>query len=264
VILKHNTKLSNIDFIKKSYEFTKIIELKKDVNFRFMIAGFIARTSLLAGIKEPISDIIKQDIYTMLCNYWNNISMEDIVKAFEMERFSRFKERTEHYQMFDTTYISNVLKKYLEWKTSTKMEYKIEPPKQNTEISEIEKSKIRDNFLKAMYDDLVSDKFSNDAWQLFFDFEKDGKIKASNLEKKILYKTELSIYIPAQKEEIRMRSKGSAKHLLSDFQKRIDSGNPITYVQNRCRSILVSECLLNHLTDFIEFKNFIDAKTNIS
>lgn len=125
-------------------------------------------------------------------------------------------------------------------------------------ITEEEKKKIRDNFLKVIFDDLVKDGFSGDAWQLFFDLEIKKRIIVSTEEKKKLYDEELKKYIPAHKEEIKLRGSFSAKSLLKEFQSTLDSGKNIAVVQNRCRSIIVSKYLKEHSTDFETFKKAIE------
>jgi len=50
----------------------------------------------------------------------------------------------------------------------------------------------------------------------------------------------------------------SAKTMLSDFQKLIDKGNPLVYVTNRCKSVIVSEYLKMYTDDFETFKKEIE------
>lgn len=137
--------LPTVIFLKKSYEFEKIKELKQNPNFVFLITGWIAQTSLLMQIKNPIDSFIKQDIINMLVNHYSSISIEELIKAFELERFAVYKEKTEHYQLFDTTYISAVLKKYKEWKQKNKIEFNInQEAKMENQLTpeEIDKSLI--------------------------------------------------------------------------------------------------------------------------
>jgi hypothetical protein len=134
--------LSNSEFLKNSYSFMKVRELKKDVNFNFLVAGWATRTALLMGIKEPIPQFTKADIMTMITSYWNMLSIEDMVKAFEMERFNQFKEQTEHFQLFDANYISKIFKKYAEWKSKTKIEMNISNESEEMELSQEAKDNL--------------------------------------------------------------------------------------------------------------------------
>ncbi|TDE53780.1 hypothetical protein [Flavobacterium sp. GT3P67] len=128
----------------------------------------------------------------------------------------------------------------------------------SNEVSEIEKEKIREYFIKSIFDEITSNGFSADAHHLFFDLENSGKLKISVEEKKKLYDEQLKIYVPAQREDIKLRGSFSAKHLLKDFDKRLNSGKPLIYVVNKCRSIAVSNYLKNHLEDFEVFKKALE------
>lgn len=126
------------------------------------------------------------------------------------------------------------------------------------EITEIEIKGIREDFLKTIFDEITSNGFSTDAHHLFCDLENSGKLKISVEEKKKLYDQQLKIYVPAQKEEIKLKGSFSAKHLLKDFDKRLNSRKPLIYVVNKCRSITVSNYLKSHLEDFEVFKKALD------
>lgn len=130
--------LSNKTFLEKSYDFKKFKLIKSEPSFVFLITGWIAQTSLLMQIKSPVDAFIKQDIINMLTTIWSNLSLEELIKAFELERFGVFEEKTEHYQLFDCNYISQVLKKYNKWKTQTKMDLNIENKKEENILSEEE------------------------------------------------------------------------------------------------------------------------------
>jgi len=128
-----------------------------------------------------------------------------------------------------------------------------------TEISETEIKKLKEDFLKMVFDEIVSNGYCSDAHHLFLELEKSGKLNISIEEKKKLYEEQLKIHIPIQKEEIRLKGSYSAKHLLQNFQERLDSGKPLTTVVNRCRDITVSNYLKDYLKDFETFKNVFES-----
>jgi len=148
--------LSNRKFLENTYNFKKIIDLKKEPNFIFLVTGWIAQTSLLMQIKNPVDNFIKQDILNMITGYYSNLSFEEIIKAFELERFGVYKEKTEHYQLFDTAYISQVFKKYQQWKREQKLEFKIEAPMSLPEITEQEKENILINGINNKYNEYIT------------------------------------------------------------------------------------------------------------
>ena len=126
------------------------------------------------------------------------------------------------------------------------------------EISEIEKKRIKEDFLKIVFDEIVANGHCPDAHHLFFELEKSGKLNISIEEKKKLYDEQLKIHIPIQKEEIRLKGAYSAKHLLQNFQERVDSGKPLIAVVNKCRNITVSNYLKDYLKDFETFKKVFE------
>ena len=250
--------ISDVAFVKKTYGFIKVREFQQDAELKNTIGEMLFKAARLAGIKDEISYDVKADLMKTILSYFKDLSIEEIYKAFELERNCVYDTKTEHFQLFDSQYVSEILKKYKNWKIDQKKINNISAPKVIQEITESEKHKIRNEFLKTVYDDLVNYGFSSDAFQLFFDLELSGKIKPTVLEKKKLYQQEYQKYVPAQKEEIRIRGGYSAKTMLTDFQKLIDSKNPLVYVQNRCRSIMASEYLKRYTDDFETFKKEIE------
>lgn len=122
------------------------------------------------------------------------------------------------------------------------------------EISETEKKQLKEDFLKLVFSEITEHGFCQDAHHLFFELENSGKLKITVEEKKRLYQEQLEIHIPLEKEEIRLKGFYSAKHLLKNFQDRLDSGKSLTSVVNKCRSITVSNYLKDFIIDFETFK----------
>lgn len=162
--------LPNKNFLEKSYTLEKINELKKEPNFVFLIGGWIVQTSLLMQIKNPVDRFVKQDIFNMLTGYWSSLSFEELVKAFELERFGVYEEKTEHFQLFDANYISAVLKKYKNWKQKTKTELNI--TYQNSLVSEMtdsQKKEIIDNGIIRKYTEFKETGKIEDPFVYIFD-----------------------------------------------------------------------------------------------
>ncbi|RUT68656.1 hypothetical protein D0817_20055 [Flavobacterium cupreum] len=122
------------------------------------------------------------------------------------------------------------------------------------EISENEKLKLKEDFLKMVFEEITVNGYCQDAHHLFLELENSGKFNISPEEKKKLYQEQLKIHIPLEKEEIKLKGSYSAKHLLKNFQERLDSGKPLTAVVNKCRSITVSNYLKDFVSDFETFK----------
>lgn len=96
----------------------------------------------LAGIKEGIPQINKDEIKEMILLRFKGLSLEEIDFAFKLERFGVYKDRTEHYQMFDASYVSEILNKYSKWRLETRQVNNIDFHKkmESKELSEQDKA----------------------------------------------------------------------------------------------------------------------------
>lgn len=136
-----------------------------------------------------------------------------------------------------------------------------------TEPSDEQKAVTREKFLFEVFQSLqqISDRkwrrantdkrmFNLDAWLLYEELE--DKLTVSNPVKKRLYARQLSRYKKELEREV--AASGNRKfhrEILERFQK-MESKSGV--VQNRCRSIVVSNYLRKHLNDFETFKNAIN------
>ena len=139
-------------FLQKSFDFEKISELKKNQNFVFLITGWIAQTSLLMQVKAPVDNMIKQDIINMLTTHMKNLSFEELIKAFELERYNIYEEKTEHYQLFDAAYISTILKKYKKWKIQEKTN--------NNIVQQLEEKTMNQEEIDKIMNDAVNNRYA--------------------------------------------------------------------------------------------------------
>lgn len=182
--------LPNKTFLQKSYSFEKLSQLKKDANFVFLIGGWITQTSALMQIKNPIDNFIKQDIVNMLGGHWSNLSIEELIKAFELERFGAYEDKTEHYQLFDCSYIAQILKKYQKWSREKKIELNI--TNQNlmevNKVSESDQFEIMTNAINEKYKYfLETGKIEEPVIHIFKELIERGFIKMPNKETPKLY-----------------------------------------------------------------------------
>lgn len=100
--------------------------------------GFIFQNiTLLFGIKEPIADINKKDISKMIKAHYSNLSLEEIVYAFELERYGKLEPKTEHFQMVNAEYVAKILNKYKDWLQKVRRENNIALSQQKIELPSI-------------------------------------------------------------------------------------------------------------------------------
>lgn len=248
--------LPKVDFIKSTFNHSKIKHLRVNSNFKELLGAVLVKISILAGIKNEIDDFIKQDISKMILSAFNELSIEEISKAFELERYNQYEVKTEHFQLFDSNYISAVLKKYQKWKVKEKIELNILAPIKEIEITESEKLKLRQDLLKIIYSEIKETGLSNDAWHLYPELELSGKINPSKEDKSKLYKEQLKIYEWEEKSIIRNRYDSKiAKVHIQHLSDKITGKTPIESVSNKCRSIVVSKYLKDFTIDFETFKS---------
>jgi hypothetical protein len=151
-------KLSNISFLKENFKLRKIRDRKTDLNFKFSMAVLWSKVCALSGIKLDIDQFIAEDISRMIINLYSDLTIEEIYKAFELERHGAFESKTEHFQLFNAEYVSAVLKKYKQWKQFTKIQHNIGPEnnsEQQHTITIEEQFKIMNNAIIRIYDEFI-------------------------------------------------------------------------------------------------------------
>lgn len=229
--------LPKVQFLKSTYEIKKIRERKYEPAFKQLLGVVLVKINSLAGIKTEIDDFTKQDIVKMILGTFNELSIEEIYKAFELERYSVYETKTDHFQLFDANYISEILKKYKKWKVEQKKVLNIDAPKEEIQV---DKNKIRLDFLKMVYSEIKETGFCLESYLLYDKLE--SKINATDQQKKELYQQQIKIYEVEEKQYISNRGL-QMKTLLLELKERIESKSGVESVKNKCKSILVSEYL---------------------
>lgn len=191
---------------------------------------------------------------------FGNLTIPEIKEAFKMfvaREFSHIKV----FRILDCVSIGEVLQAYTEFRNESLRMYS--QKKQNLlsatpKLTPEQKKETREKFIIILYEELKTEKFSYDAWVLYSDLESAGKIKPTNDYKKELYNKQLLVYSSEQRNLIiKTRGQFAATSLLSDLTKKIQSGNPIETVKNKCKNIIVCDYLKNHMYDFETFKKAI-------
>lgn len=129
--------ISPVSFLKKNYEFKKIRDRRTEPNITTFLSVTWLKICMLCGIKQNQSSEVWQDITNLVFSYYSDLTVEEIFKAFELERFGEYPERTEHYQFFNSEYVSAVLKKYKVWKQTTKIQHNITKSENVAELPDI-------------------------------------------------------------------------------------------------------------------------------
>ena len=133
--------ISGVSFAEKALEFVPIRKLEQS-QVRMSIGAIIVQHAGLIGIKGQIDFAQKEDIVNLILTRFFTLSIEEIYKAFQMERYGEFDTRTEHYQLINAPYICEILEKYKEWLRNTRQTHHLSnslPSPKEEELSEEEK-----------------------------------------------------------------------------------------------------------------------------
>ena len=147
-VILNRGQLGEIEFVKKAIEFKKLHQLDQET----LATGFaflFTRIANLAGIKHALTEINKTDISEMLLNRFRNISLEEIDYAFKLERYGEW-EKTEHFQLFNSEYVSSILNKYKKWIQRKRTDHKIKPTPEIPETTIPDESRVIESGIKRL------------------------------------------------------------------------------------------------------------------
>ena len=140
-------------FVKSITDFKKIRDRKTEIDIQVLLWSMMVKISALSGLKTAITDFDKTDIVKILFTSFNDLSAEEIYKAFELERYGEYsmlclttketiRNKTEHFQLFNADYVGEILRKYKEWKRIIRTQHNIGT--QLPELPEMSETKIKE------------------------------------------------------------------------------------------------------------------------
>ncbi|QYS85436.1 hypothetical protein JJC03_09315 [Flavobacterium oreochromis] len=186
---------------------------------------------------------------------FGNLTIPEIKEAFKMyvaREFSNIKT----FRLLDSISAGEVLSAFLDHRNESLRVYdhkmKINALKQEFR-NEDEIAKTKHLLLKNIFTDVEGKGYSGDAWMLYDELYNSGKITISDSEKKDLYKKQLQKHIKEEKQIVNSKRPLNYKAVLAEIQKEAMSSKPLLVVQNRCKSVLVSEYIKNNFKDKEEF-----------
>lgn len=235
----------------------KIKDRIEEVGFKNLLGICLIKISALAGIKSQIDDFTKQDLLKMILSRFKTLSVDEIYKAFEMERYLTYGQKTDHFQLFDANYVSCVLQKYENWKIEEKKKLFFKADEIDNSKIPFDRKKIRHEFLEMLFYELNNHDYSDSAWLIYDDLKARKMIEISDKEGWELYETQLILHTKEIKETSKDRI--DFKSRMADLQNTLDNKKPVAVVQNKCRSILVCRVMKNYTNDFEIFKKIGDV-----
>ena len=238
-------KISNIQFLKIQKQFLKIKEVdRKSANN--CLGDIITKASNLIGLKGSIEFQFKADIVDLIHNKYSSLSLEEINKAFEMDRHSSVP--VEHFQLFNSTYVSKVISNYISWKKAERKRLNLHIQKNEVlTLSEEEIKKNREDLIRIIFNEIKNQDFSKRAWLIYDDVDAPNKDRIAY--KEVILKRTQKKYYQKKKENREFRG---------DFTLFIEKNLGLKQsIINECKSLLVSEYLKPFVNDFEIFKSKI-------
>lgn len=204
------------------------------VEVRKFLALIFVKVANLVGIKDPVSEINKQDIREMILTKFKSLSVQEIDYAFKLDRYSG--EPVQHYQLFNAEYVAKVLKKYQDWLLKKRQENNLNLSKipEVVEPTPEERKEIRKQFLSNVFNDVKNTGYCTDGWLLYDDLLEQEKILVGDSVKKQMYDEQLKKYT----EEL--KANGYQRSVKNEIEK-LKRGDKKTVIVNRCKNILVAQ-----------------------
>lgn len=216
-----------VSFLKSNFSNIRIRDRKTEPNVNILLAICWGKICGLAGIKTEVDSFVIEDITKMIFYAYSDLTIEEIYKAFELERYGIYENKTEHFQLFNSDYISTILKKYRVWKNNTKIHHNITEEKKSTsEISEEAKENILINGVNRVFKEYQETKTINGPTEYLFDFlVEKGKIKTKGNETLVLYYQtkleEAKLQLKKETETAEIKSPAQKKQLRVDLERII-------------------------------------------
>lgn len=217
--------LTPIAFLKKNFESLKIRERKTEPNFKFMLAVLWSKICVLSGLKNEIDPFMAEDVNRMIFSLYSDLTLEEIYKAFELERHGAYPEKTEHYQLFSADWVSSILKNYKSWKTNARIQYNISnlPIEEEKKLSPEEEYEVLQKASIRLYNEfLETDEVSVPCFHVF-DFLYDRKLFPKNVdyqEKYLIAKSQIEKELKSQKSTSRQERNKIEESLLEIQEKK--------------------------------------------
>lgn len=186
--IEKRSELTPVSFLKENYNNIKIKNCKNDPDFKMIIAIALSKISGYMGLNVEVTEFDAKDISKMIQSVFSELTLEELYKAFELERYGEYDIKTSHFNLFNAEYVSTILKKYREWKTNAKVQHNISPPILLVETTESEKNNIVKNGIIRVFNEYKETNEMPEPNNYIFDELMElGLIKKPDTDKLLMY-----------------------------------------------------------------------------
>lgn len=231
---------NNKDFVLKKW--VKIKNYENEHELSNALAVVLSKICVLQGVKSKIDQIVGEDVVNALKHNYSDLSIEEIYKAFQLDRLGEYGVEVKHYDLFDLKYFSKIIRLYKTWKQGNVKRHKpaLMPPKEEI-TEEMNKKAIEKTIMNLVFHFQHNENLPPGNYIFVYDYlRKIGKIKQSEGEERerILKKAKENLKLEL---ELRFEKDRSARKKL----KKIINNSDISE-----DSKFQNECKLIHLTDY--------------
>ena len=135
-IIEQKCAATPVAFLKANLDNKNIRARATEPDIKLIIGVMMIKISAMAGIKTEIDISTAEDITRMILSFNNDLTVEEVYKAFELERYGIYAkmcastkesiiDKTNHFQLFNADYVSTILSKYRSWKNLIRNEHNI-------------------------------------------------------------------------------------------------------------------------------------------
>lgn len=220
--------LGEVAFVKNIVDQVKIRDISDSYTISKEVSHWITHTTNMLGIKDAVPTHNKTEIVELILSVFKNLSFDEMYFAFKMERFGRLGDKTDHFQFFNSSYVSDVLKKYVEWKREVRRKHNLDMAKENVsqpELSQKEKDSIVANGVLRIFGEFLAlgDISTGDSYiyEVLYD---DGLLPRDAETKKKVYREakEVLKFNVESKQAISIEEKEHFKNILVAIERKRD------------------------------------------
>lgn len=261
------TSLNSVSFLKKNYELKKIYERKTEPNIITFLSVTWLKICMLSGLKENQNHEVWQDITNLIFNFHSDLTLEEIWKAFELERFREYSEKTEHYQFFNSEYVSAVLKKYRVWKQNTKIQHNITKPLTENllpEKTDSEKTEILNNGIIRVFNRFKEiNSIDEPCSHLYDEVVRRGFITGAVGPKSTAYydkkKDEAKSLLEKEMKEELSKSNKTQRRQIQESLEQLQNNNYNSKLINRTKKLVLEDYFKKLISENIDLEKLLKS-----